>query len=278
MTAVWIVLIIIVVPIVLYLLMIMPRMKNRPDMTPFQGWLYAHRGLHDNSSEAPENSLAAFREAVDAGFGMELDIQLTKDGQVVVFHDDTLKRVCGIEGKISDYTYEQLQEFTLCKSEERIPLFTQVLKLVDGKVPLIVEFKGNDSTNLDLCPVADDILQKYSGVYCMESFNPLMVAWYRKNRPEVVRGQLSERFFSNGKKHVLHFVLQNLLLNFYAKPDFIAYKWSDYKNISRRLCRFLFGITAVAWTIQSKEALKSSKKHFDLFIFDSFLPEKLQQR
>lgn len=273
MTIVLIALIIIVALAVLYLLMIMPRITKKPDMTPFQGWLYAHRGLHDNKTDAPENSMAAFRKAVEAGYGIELDIQLTKDGQVVVFHDDTLMRVCGIAGKICDYTYEQLQEFRLCESGEQIPLFTQVLQLVDGQVPLIVEFKGNNSVKVDLCPVADAILQKYEGEYCMESFNPLMVAWYRKQRPQVVRGQLSERFFSNGRKSVLHFVLQNLLLNFYAKPDFIAYKWSDYKNISRRLCRSLYGITAVTWTIQSEEAYEASKKHFDLFIFDSFIPE-----
>ena len=273
MTVVVIILSILVAGAVLYLLMIMPRVINKPDMTPFQGRLYAHRGLHDNKSPAPENSMAAFGKAVDAGFGIELDIQLTKDGQVVVFHDDTLKRVCGIEGKICDYTYEQLQAFRLCESEERIPLFTQVLELVDGKVPLVVEFKGNNSTNVDLCPTGDAILQEYKGVYCMESFNPLMVAWYRKNRPRVVRGQLSERFFSNGRKNVLHFVLQNLMLNFYAKPDFIAYKWSDHKTLARRLCRRLFGIPAVTWTIQSKEAYEASKAHFDLFIFDSFLPE-----
>ncbi len=274
MTFVLTILIILVVLAVLYLFMIMPRMINQPDMTPFQGWLYAHRGLHDNKTDAPENSLAAFGKAVEAGYGIELDIQLTLDGQVVVFHDDTLKRICGMEGKVCDYTYEQLQEFRLCDSEERIPLFTQVLKLVEGKVPLIVEFKGNNSTNVDLCPVADDILREYKGTYCMESFNPLMVAWYRKNRPQVVRGQLSERFFSNGKKTVLFFVLQNLLLNFHAKPDFIAYKWSDYKTWARRLCRGLYGITAVAWTIQSQEAYEASKKHFDLFIFDSFIAEK----
>lgn len=272
MTTVVIIVIILVIVAVLYLLMIMPRIRKKPDMTPLEGWLYAHRGLFDNESQAPENSLAAFRKAVDAGFGMELDIQLTKDGQVVVFHDDTLNRVCGIEGKISDYTYEQLQTFRLYKSEERIPLFTQVLELVGGKAPLIVEFKGNNSINLDLCPVADAILREYKGVYCMESFNPLMVAWYRKNRPEVVRGQLAERFFSDGPKTVLRFVLQNLLLNFNAKPDFIAYKWSDYKNISRRLCRSLYGIKAVAWTIRSGEEMKMAKPHFDLFIFDSFIP------
>lgn len=259
--------------VVLYLLMIMPRVLHRPDMTPFKGRFYAHRGLHDNASEAPENSMPAFKKAVEAGYGIELDIQLTKDQQVVVFHDDLLQRVCGVEGKVSDYTYEQLQEFRLCKSEERIPLFTEVLKLVDGKVPLIVEFKGNDSTDTSLCPVGAEILGNYKGLYCVESFNPLMVAWYRKNRPQVVRGQLAERFFSNTKKTVLYFVLQNLLLNFYTKPDFIAYKWSDRKTLARKLCRRLYGTTAVTWTIQSQEALEVSRKSFDIFIFDSFIPD-----
>ncbi len=272
MVAVVLILGIVAVIVILYLLMIMPRILHKPDMSAFYGRLYAHRGVHDNASDAPENSLAAFKKAVENDYGIELDIQMTKDGQVVVFHDDTLNRVCGIDGRVNDYTYEQLQEFALCDSEEKIPLFTDVLSLVNGKVPLIVEFKGNNM-DMSLCPVADAILQNYKGVYCMESFNPLIVAWYRKNRPQVVRGQLSECFFSNGKKNLIHFVLQNLLVNFYAKPDFIAYKWSDYKNISRRLCRSLYGITSVTWTIQSEEAYEASKEHFDLFIFDSFIPK-----
>lgn len=268
-----VVLIVVVAIAVLYLLMIMPRVLHRPDMTSFMGRFYAHRGLYDNESEAPENSMTAFQKAVEAGYGIELDIQLTKDKQVVVFHDDLLQRVCGAEGNISDYTYEQLQEFRLCKSSERIPLFTDVLKLVDGKVPLIVEFKGNNSTDTGLCPVGAQILENYKGLYCVESFNPLMVAWFRKNRPKVIRGQLSERFFSNTKKTLLYFVLQNLLLNFYTKPDFIAYKWSDRKTLARKLCRGLYGAPAVTWTIQSQEALEVSRKAFDIFIFDSFIPD-----
>ncbi len=268
-----VVLIVVLVLVAFYLLLIMPRIWDRPDMSPFKGWLYAHRGLHDNETDAPENSLPAFRKAVDAGFGIELDIQLTKDKQVVVFHDDTLERVCGAEGKVGDYTYAELQAFALCRSEARIPLFTEVLGLVDGKVPLIVEFKGNNSTDLSLCPIADAILRQYKGVYCMESFNPLMVAWYREHRKEVVRGQLSERFFSNTKKTVLYFVLQNLLLNFYTKPDFIAYKWSDRKTLSRILCRKFYKNMAVAWTIQSPQELEENRKYYDLFIFDSFVPE-----
>ena len=272
MKIVLIVVITVLVLMVLYLLMIMPRMTKRPDIKPFQGVLYAHRGLHDNETQAPENSMAAFRRAVETGFGIELDIQLTKDKITVVFHDMTLQRICGVEGRLSDFTYEQLQRLHLCKSMERIPKFEDVLNMVGGKVPLIVEFKG-ESTDVSLCPVADKLLRKYKGVYCMESFNPLMVAWYRKHHGEIFRGQLSEKFFTNGKKKALHLVLQNLLLNFWAKPDFIAYNCMEYDALSRRICCGLFGATAVAWTIKSKEELTDMKKHFDLFIFDSFVPE-----
>ena len=118
---------------ILYLLMIMPRVSGKPDMTPFKKWLYAHRGLHDNASEAPENSLKAFSRAVEAGYGIELDVQMTKDRVPVVFHDFTLERVCGRKGKVSDYTYQELQKFRLCASDERIPKFEDVLRLVDAR-------------------------------------------------------------------------------------------------------------------------------------------------
>lgn len=266
-----VIIIVVVVLWLIYLWLIMPRVTGRPDMAPFRGWLYAHRGLHDNASDAPENSMKAFAKAIEAGYGIELDIQLTKDGEVVVFHDNALNRVCGAEGHISDYTFEQLQRFSLCESDEKIPKFTDVLDLVNGQVPLIVEFKG-EKLNVDLCPVADRILRDYKGVYCMESFNPLMVAWYRQHHSDIVRGQLSYKFFKEDKKTARNFILQNLLLNCYAKPDFIAYKWSDYDALSRVLCAKLYKITSVAWTVKSEEDMKVAKKHFDLFIFDSFIP------
>lgn len=271
MAVIWIVCAVVAVALI-YLGMMMPAVGKRPDKTPFLGFLYAHRGLHDNNSEAPENSLAAFRKAVDAGFGMELDIQLSKDKVPVVFHDFDLKRVCGVEGKIKDYTLKELKEFRLYQSDERIPTFAEVLELVNGQVPLIVEFKG-ENTDISLCPIADKLLQEYQGLYCVESFNPLMVAWYKKNHKDIFRGQLSEKFFTHGKKSVIHFVLQNMMLNFLAKPDFISYKCTDYNALSRRLCCGLFGATAVTWTIKSAEELKEMKKHFEIFIFEGFMPK-----
>ena len=276
MTALYIGLIIaaiFVIFVIAYFLMIMPRMTGKPDTEAFMHHLYAHRGLFDNESDAPENSMKAFKKAVDAGFGIEMDIQLTKDGQMVVFHDWNLKRMCGVEGKVCEYTFEELQQFSLLKSEEKIPIFTEVLKLIDGKVPLIIEYKI-ETPDASVCEVGNEILRDYKGVYCIESFNPFGVHWYKKHRKDVVRGQLSEDFLKNGlPKTPVHFIVGNLLTNFWAKPDFIAYNAKNYKNLSRRICRKLYKNLAVTWTIKSQEQLDAMREHFDLFIFDSFLPD-----
>ncbi len=261
---------------VLYLLMIMPKVPARPDTKAFRKWLYAHRGLHDNHSEAPENSMEAFRRAVEAGFGIELDIQLSKDNIPVVFHDYTLKRICGAEGKVEDYTYEELQQFCLCDSNERIPRLADVLELVDGRVPLIVEFKI-ERMNLALCTIADKLLREYKGMYCMESFNPLGVLWYRRHHREIVRGQLSDAFLREGRYvGVPNFMLQNLLFNFLTKPDFVAYNHKYPHILSRKICHGFYHNTAAAWTIKSEQELRRAGKHFDIFIFDSFFPDMVK--
>ncbi|WP_342756359.1 glycerophosphodiester phosphodiesterase family protein [Kineothrix sedimenti] len=265
---------IIIILAVLYLLAIMPRMVHKPDKTPFMGVLYAHRGLHDNEGDAPENSLKALKKAIDRGFGVELDVQLTKDKIPVVFHDFTLKRVCGEEGKVSDYTYDELQQFHLYRSDEKIPRFEDFLKLADGKIPLIVELKI-EWTDVSVCELADRLLKEYKGAYCIESFNPLGLIWYKKHRKEVMRGQLSDVFKKeNGLKGPLYFSLEHLLLNCVTKPDFIAYNHKYHRMPSRWICRRLFGNLAVAWTIKTQQQLDMRKKDFDLFIFDSFIPEK----
>lgn len=274
MKFVGIALIVIVVIIIIYFLAIMPRMFGRPDKTPFMGVLYAHRGLHDNKSDAPENSMAAFRKAVEAGYGIELDVQLTKDKIPVVFHDFTLERVCGGAGKVRDYTYEELQKFQLCGTCEKIPKFEEFLKLVNGKVPLIIEYKI-PTLSAEVCRLADEMLQGYKGAYCMESFNPMALIWYRRHRKHIMRGQLSTSYIKEKEKGypwILFVMLHHMLFNFLTKPDFIAYQHKYYKDWSRSICRYLYRATAVAWTIRSKEELDNRKKDFDLFIFDSFIP------
>lgn len=272
MTTCMVLVVVLLVLAALYLGAIMPRLIGKPDDSELRKWLYAHRGLHDNKGDAPENSMRAFQKAVDASFGIEMDIQLTKDDVVVVFHDDNLKRICGVEGKVRDYTYEELQQFTLCHSEEHIPKFEEVLRMVDGRVPLIVEYKM-ERWNGKLCMLGDELLRNYKGTYCIESFNPLCLSWYRLHHREVVRGQLAEAF-GRGKNRMdlRFFVLHHLLLNFLAKPDFIAYNHKHADSVSRRICRKLYHNLAVAWTIRSREELAAAREQFDLFIFDSFVP------
>lgn len=253
----------------LYLFLIAPRMFKGADRTPFMGYHYAHRGLFDNHSDAPENSLLAFQKAVAAGYGMELDVQLSKDNQLVIFHDASLKRMCGVEGKVWEYTLEELQQMKLADSEETIPTFQDFLKIVDGKVPFILEYKL-DRPQTQVCRLANEVLKEYQGPYCVESFHPLAVLWYRKNRPDILRGQLSEEFFREEKnkgKHVLT-LASFLLLNFAGRPDFIAYNHLHANNISRRVCKML-GALSVTYTIKSTDEYQRNKKNFDLFIFDS---------
>lgn len=254
--------------VLLYLFMIAPRMLHKPERGAFYGVHYAHRGLYDNDSEAPENSLEAFRRAVESGYGIEFDVQLSKDGIPVVFHDASLKRMCGVEGNVWEYTLEELSKMRLANSEQTIPTFEQVLGVIDGKVPIIIEYKM-DRVDTKVCEFGNQILQKYQGPYCVESFHPLAVYWYRKNRPDVMRGQLSENFAKRSKKRLHLRMMTYLLTNFLTRPDFIAYNHEDADNVSRNICRW-FGGLSVAYTIKNREQYQSAKDRFDLFIFDSF--------
>lgn len=259
-----------IIAIVIYIYLICPRIIRRPDTSAFHGIHYAHRGLHDNLTSAPENSLKAFQLAVEAGYGIELDVQLSKDRVPVVFHDKTLDRMCKKEGMVCEKTLEELKQQKLADSDETIPTFEEVLKLVGGKVPLIVEYKM-DIPDTKVCELGNQLLEKYKGIYCIESFHPKAVRWYRKNRPDVVRGQLSMDFTKHKKYKAPYYAAMTFLLsNFITRPDFIAYNHIDEKNISRRLCKKLGGMS-VAYTVKNQEAYEKVKEAFDLFIFDSFI-------
>ena len=261
--------------VILYLLMIMPKLVRNPDSKKLDGWLYAHRGLHDNNGDAPENSLLAFQLAVEHRYGIELDVQLTKDRVAIVLHDYNLKRACGVDFKVADHNYDELVSFQLFESNEKIPTFQEVLDLVDGKVPLIIELKIAFRAS-GTCEVVSEILKNYKGVYCIESFNPFGLVWYRKHYPNVVRGQLSTDFIREKTKGnvVQYFILKHLLMNFYTKPDFIAYHYVYRSGFSYSICRKLYRVKTVAWTIQSQKVYEDNKEHYELFIFDSFIPEE----
>lgn len=242
-------------------------------LAPFLNFFYAHRGLHTKDKSIPENSLPAFVRAVEHGYGIELDLQLSKDGEVIVFHDDTLERVCGIEGRPCDYTAAELQTFSLFQTQYTIPSFHEVLSAVNGRVPLIVELKKCDHYP-ELCKKAYTMLQNYSGAYCIESFDPKIVRWFRKHAKKVVRGQLSADFSTSKEgNRFQHFVLTNLLTNWYTRPHFISYDHHSRDNFAFRICCRLFHLLPVAWTVRDTDDLEEIRKTFRLIIFEYFEPE-----
>ncbi|MBE6541999.1 MAG: glycerophosphodiester phosphodiesterase [Ruminococcaceae bacterium] len=231
---------------------------------------YAHRGLHGNG--IPENSLAAFKNAVDNGFGIELDIQLSSDGEVMVFHDYTLSRMTGDDRKLSDLTAAELMELRLDGGEEHIPTLRQVLDLVDGKVPLLIELKG-ESLNTSLCPAANEILKSYSGVYCVESFNPILLSWYRKNRHDVVRGLLTTNLCKDKKTTPLNLALDIMVMNVLARPDFIAYNHRYPNRFVLKMITKIWRPETFAWTVREKESYDILHIKGERTIFEGFTPD-----
>ena len=263
----------IVVLVILYLLAIMPRMIHRADDSMFRGWYFAHRGLFDNKTNEPENSIPAFENAIRNRYGIELDVQLTKDEVIVVFHDYSILRMCGVDKKIYDMTYEELCQYTLFKTSCRIPRFDEVLRVIDGKVPVIVELKLEYNYKRT-CELVNAMLSKYKGIYCVESFNPLGILWYRLHNNMVMRGQLSSMFLKDKEEgnKFLFFLLQNLLFNWLAKPDFIAYNYKYRRSISFNMCSKIYRPYTFAWTVRSEQARQECKGYFEYIIFDHFCP------
>lgn len=250
---------------------------------------YAHRGLH-RKPVVPENSMAAFERAVQEGFGIELDIHLTRDGKLAVIHDSSLKRTCGVDLHIEDVTLEDAKMYFLEQSQQRIPELSEVLDLVAGRVPLIVELKagktkaGEDTTK-KLCQEAVSALDKYkdayegkpgtfSVLYCVESFSPVAVKWFRKNRPDVIRGQLAAHL--NKEEKVLpyfqDFLLKNLIINRSGRPDFVAY---NFDNRDESALRHYDG-PLFFWTIREYADLKEAEEMGAAAIFEGFNPNEYE--
>ena len=253
----------------LLLLAIVP--GKRRDTAPFHYTRYAHRGLHTDDGHIPENSLAAFRAAAQAGYGVELDVQFTADRQIVVFHDNTLKRMCGVDNRVDELTYDEVKQLRLLDSDQHIPLLSEVLEALDGAT-LLCEFKAMRSyTDTSLCSAALPYLDAYKGAVCIESFNPFMVRWFYRHAPQYIRGILSKKFEKGEVAQVLRFPLSSLFANQLCHPDFIAYQHTDHTQFFFRLC-CLFRPMTVAWTVQSPAEESVAKQRFDTVIFEGYFP------
>ena len=271
MVGIIIIAIVFVVLLLLYILCLSGRVDH-PGLSNLRGWSYAHRGLHDG--QVPENSMEAFRLAKENGYGVELDVHLLKDGNLAVFHDVTLDRMTGKSGRIVDLTTDELNSYTLNGTDQKIPEFKKVLEFFDGQVPLIVELKSVDDY-AGLCKKACDMLDNYKGIYCLESFDPRCVRWLRMNRPDLIRGQLSQNFFKPNKANltwILKTLMTNQLVNFLTQPDFVAYKYRDRKHFSNLIARKFWKLQGVSWTIKNKTEYDIAVKEGWIPIFEGFRP------
>ncbi|MBQ7499442.1 MAG: glycerophosphodiester phosphodiesterase [Clostridia bacterium] len=242
-------------------------------MKPFEKHFIAHRGLFSDPG-IPENSMPAFRNAVINGYGIELDLQLTKDGRLAVFHDNSLKRMCGVSKPLCRLSYAELEQLRLSGTDERIPLFTDVLGLVGGSVPLVIEIKPSKNFEKTVAKTVA-ALKDYKGEYCVESFDPFVLRQLKKTAPDILRGQLSRDYSDEkNKPFIERFVKTNLLFNFIGKPDFIAYRFDQSDRFSYRICRKLFKPVNAAWTIRNRRELDEAEKNFQIFIFEGFRPEQ----
>jgi len=260
--------------VIVYLFLVFPSPIKREDYKRLARRSYAHRGLHDNQNGSPENTMKAFRLAIERSFGIEIDVQLTKDRQLVVFHDLDLKRAAGKDLRIRDIDYSDLKRIRIFDSEEPIPLLSEFLTLVAGQVPLIVELKSDrdGEWSRELCHRANEQLMAYSGNYCVESFDPFIVRWFMRNAANTVRGQLSmgtKRY--RGEVSPLNaFLLSNLLTNFICRPHFIAYNSAD-RGVGFYVPKLL-GAMSVMWTVNVEEEQSQLQKTEDAIIFEGFLP------
>lgn len=241
-------------------------------MNIFETWIVkqpiAHRGLHNE--EFPELSLGSFKNAIDKGFAIEIDVRNLKDGTVVVFHDDKLGRMTGADGYISQMTYDEIKDLRLGKSNEHIPTLEETLKYVDGRTPILIEIKNMNKVGFE--KDVWKVLSKYKGEYAIQSFNPYSLEWFKLNAPFVKRGQLASFFKNEDLNFFKKYALKRMLLNKkISEPNFISYQTD---NLPNRWVKKQSNLPILAWVVRDDEEQDRVKHYADNIIFENYTPKK----
>ncbi len=244
-----------------------------------RGYRYAHRGLFSNP-QIPENSATAFIKAAQEGYGCELDVHLTKDGELVVIHDSNLTRACGVDVEVEDLTLEETKQYTLFDSFECMPTLQEVFQIyssINENLPIIIEVKSTRDNVARLCEKVAEAVSESNLNLCVESFDPRVVRWFKKNYPECMRGQLSQNYFADPttkvKCPVVKSLLTNLNFNFLTKPDFVAYHHTDRNQLSCIVSDYVYGMNRVDWTVRDIDEMIQNEKEGAVVIFDSITPQ-----
>ena len=273
MTVLYIIIAVLGVLFILWTLALRCR-KGHPMPEKMKAFRYAHRGLHDAKNGVPENSMKAFRFAAEKGYGIELDVHLTRDGRLAVIHDDSLLRTAGVDVKASDLTAEELSRYRLEGTDEKIPFLEEVLPLFAGRAPVIVELKVEKNAAA-LAEAACRVLDGFEVDFCIESFHPQAIRWLKQNRSEICRGQLSQNFLKGkgtGLGKAADFAMTHCLTSFLTTPDFIAYNHEHRDRLSLKIARKVWGVQEVSWTVRSPETMAQCERDDCLIIFEQFTP------
>lgn len=258
--------------VLLYFIATMPATQHKKCF--FDKKYYAHRGLHDES--VTENTLTAFDRAAQKGYGIELDVRLTRDGHLVVFHDDTLKRLCGREEKVICLTWAELEKIPLPDGQQ-IPGFDEVLQVIAGRVPLLVEIKSHRTADCSVAKKTWEMLKDYAGPYMVQSFDPFQMRWFKKHAPEVIRGQLAQQCRCDKPfyrpKYMGEWLAGKLLMNRFSAPHFVSYRHEDRKALCYRMMRKVYRPGLAMWTVRSQAEVREIKNECDVIIFEGFQPE-----
>ena len=233
---------------------------------------FAHRGLHDAKKGIYENTLEAFDLAIQNGYGIELDTNILRDGTVVVYHDRDLVRLCQKNIILKEVGYDDIKDVPIMQSTSRIHTLEKVLKYIDGRVPVLIELKpfGNYKQH---AKVVADLIHKYPHEVAIQSFSPMIVHWFKKHDPHIIRGQISE-FFKDGRmSKITKIIMKPMWLNVLSKPDFINYGFHDIPNkyVDKAKAK---GLLIMAYSVSNQQDLDFMRKHYDNAVFEHFIPKK----
>ncbi len=228
---------------------------------------FAHRGLH--GARAPENSLSAIRRAVAMDFPVEIDVQASRDGRVAVFHDWGLARLTDNPAVVTELNWRDLAPLKLLGTDEGIPLLEEVLAVVNGRVGLLIEIK-NQERSQRIERTTASLLDDYHGAFAVQSFNPRSLLWFKKNRPNFLRGQISCAYENEATWKKV--VLANYALNGITRPDFMAHDWHCLPAWAPLAIRHLLRLPLLGWTVRSQKEHERCLARADNTIFEGFVP------
>lgn len=230
----------------------------------------AHRGYHQGD-EVPENSLASFKACIEKKLPIELDVHILTDGTALVFHDDTFERMTGYHKDVYISTYSEVANLKLLKSEEKVPTLQDVLALVDGQVPLVIELKCLKHDGR-LEHQVHNLLRSYHGPYSIQSFNPYTLLWFKRYAPAVTRGFLSGSYHDSKLSLIEKLILKSMVMVLIIKPHYIGMESSYLWSPMLRLANLFMKIPIVAWCITSKAEAGKLPKFVSNIIFEGFDP------